>query len=84
MMLGKMKLDKDGNLEVVEMKCAKGDELNAIRKMVKMAKEGPETCLAKDIVRRMRESRAHEGDCAEVPSKCNLIAQRRKRSRLHG
>jgi hypothetical protein len=58
--LGKVKWDKDGNLEVVDEKCAKGDELEVVRKMAKVAKDGLETYLAKDIVRRMRKGRAHE------------------------
>lgn len=62
-MLGKMKWDKDGNLEAVKDKCAKGEELKAILKVAKVARDGPEKFLAKDIVRRMRKSRAHEGDC---------------------
>jgi ribA/ribD-fused uncharacterized protein len=63
-MLGKMKWDKDSNLEVVEEKCTKGEELEVIKKMAKVARDGPETCLAKDIVRRMRKGRAHEEDCS--------------------
>lgn len=61
-MQGKMKWDKEGNLKVVAAKCAKGEELKAISTMAKVARDGPETCLAKDIVGRMRKSMGHEGD----------------------
>jgi ribA/ribD-fused uncharacterized protein len=60
--MGKMKWDRDGNLEVVAEECDTLEELNAICKMAKLARDGPEKCLAKDIVRRMRKGRAHDED----------------------
>jgi hypothetical protein len=48
----------------MEEKCVKGEELIVIRKVTKVARDGPETCLAKDIVQRMRKGGAYEEDCS--------------------
>ncbi len=60
---GKMRWDKDDTLEVVVRNGAKGEELKAVKKMARLARDGPESCLTKDSVRRKRSRRAHEGDC---------------------
>ena len=49
-------------------RCAKGEKLEAISNMAKAARDGAETCLAKEIMRRMRKNSAHEA-VAAVPSK---------------